>query len=87
MVNVLQTSRNCCRCALASSFGFPQKGLLYTIVIRPILISKFASPVLTHGTVRMLVVEGAKNSRRVGVAIGSELDDAELIGSTTESVI
>jgi hypothetical protein len=45
--------------------ALPQKGLACTMVIRPILILKFPSLVLTAGSIGTLLVEGAEKSRSV----------------------
>jgi hypothetical protein len=62
MTIVSHSSRKVCRCALASSFGSPQNGLAYTMVISPVLISKFLSPMLIAGLVPTLSIAGMENS-------------------------
>jgi hypothetical protein len=63
MMIVSHSSRKVCRCALASSFGSPQNGLAYTMVINTVLISKFLSPMLTAGPVGTLATAGTENSQ------------------------
>jgi hypothetical protein len=60
---VSHSLRKVYRCTLASSFGSPQNGLACTMVISPILISKFLSPMLTTGLVGTLATTGTENSR------------------------
>jgi len=60
ITKVLWSSKNCWRWALASSLALPQKWLAYTIVIRPILISKFSPPVLTSGSVGIWLANGVE---------------------------
>ena len=71
MVKVLQISRKCWRCALASSCAFPQNGLACTILMRASLSSNPLCPTSTVGLVRMWVVVGAENSWRVLLAMAS----------------
>ena len=71
MVKVLQISRKCWRCALASSCAFPQNWLACTILIRAGLSLNPLSPKLTVGLVQMLAVVGAENSWRVLLAMAS----------------
>ena len=49
MVKVLQISRKCWRCALASSCVFPQNWFACTMLMRAGLISNPLSPTLTVG--------------------------------------
>ena len=71
MVKVLQISRKCWRCALASSCAFPQNWLTCTILMRAGLSSNPLSPTLTVGPVQMLAVVGAENLRRALSAMAS----------------
>ena len=66
-----QSSKKFCKCALASSFGLPQNGLAYTILMRLDLSSKLMSPILMLAPVATLAVEGTENSRRVFSVIAS----------------
>ena len=81
MTTVSQSSRKFCKCAFASSFGLPQNGLAYTMLMRHDLSSKFMSPTLMLGLVATLSVEGTENSRRVFSAIASRTSGASEIGS------
>jgi hypothetical protein len=87
ITKVLQTSRNYSRCALASSLALPQNGLACTIVMRPVLISKFSTPVLIDGLTETLSVEGAEKSGSVFWAMALEVDGAIMIDSAVESKI
>ena len=71
MVKVLQISRKCWRCVLASSCAFPLNWLAYTILMSAGLSSNPLSLTLTVGPVRMLAVVGAENSWRVISAMTS----------------
>jgi hypothetical protein len=62
MVNVLQISKKCWRCALASSEALPQNGLCYTILMRAGLSSKLPSPTFISGPVLTLLLDGAEKS-------------------------
>jgi hypothetical protein len=65
MTMVSQSTRNCCKSALASMLGSPQNGLAYTILISPNFSSKFASLTLMVGPIGTLATEGMENLRRV----------------------
>ena len=56
---------------MASSFGLPQNGLAYTMLMRLDFSSKFTSPTSTLGPVAALAAEGMEKSRRVFSAMGS----------------
>ena len=71
MVKVLQISRKCWRCALASSCAFPQNWFACTILMRVGLSSNPLSSMLTIGLVRILTVVGAEKSWRVLLAMAS----------------
>lgn len=62
-------------------------GVVYTIVVRPILISKLASPVLIVSPTDTLEVKGAEYSRRVFWAIGCEREGAKMTGLGADSLI
>ena len=72
MVKVLQISRKCWRCALASSCAFPQNWFACTILMRAGLNSNPLSLTLVVCLVRMLAVVGAENSWRVLSVIASK---------------
>jgi hypothetical protein len=74
-------------CALASSLALPQNGLACTIVMRPVLISKFSAPVLTDGPTRTLSTEGAENSQSIFWVMALEVDGAIMIVLTIENDI
>jgi hypothetical protein len=80
IVKVLHTSKKCWRCALASSFGLPEKIFACTMLINAGLSSKFPSPIVVVGPVGTLVLEGAENSRIVLSTIGA--DEVLSTGST-----
>ena len=71
---------------MESSFGLPQNGLAYTMLMRLNLNSKFTSPKLTLGPVATLAVEGTENSRRVFSAIASGTVGASELGFYTGRV-
>jgi hypothetical protein len=54
--------------------------------MRPVLIQKFSTPVLTDGPTKTLLVEGAENSRSVLWAMVLEVDGAITTGTTVETV-
>ena len=65
ITKLLQSSRNCWRWVLASSLALSQKWLACTIMIKPVLISKFSHPVLTSGPIGTLLAEGEEKFWRV----------------------
>ena len=73
MVKVLQMSRKCWRCALASSCAFPQNWFSCTMLMRAGFSSNPLSLTMTIGLVQMLSIVGAENSWRVMLAIASNL--------------
>ena len=75
MVMVLHNSRKFWRWALASSFGLPQNGLAYTMLMRLDFSSKFTSPTSTLGLVATLAAEGTEKTRRVFSAMSSVIID------------
>lgn len=87
MAIVSYSSRNCQSCTFISSLAFPQNRMAYTIVIRPVLISKFASQVWMVGPTCTLEAEGADYSRRVFCAISCERSGAKKTGSGAKSLI
>ena len=86
IVKVLLISRNCWRCALASSWAFPLNWLACTLLMRDVLSLNLLTLTLTVGLVWMLVVVGAENSRRVLSAMASNSDvKLHLIWLSSES--
>ena len=71
MVKVLQISRKCWRCALASSCAFSQNWFACTMLMRASLSSNPLSLTFTVRLVRMLAVVGAENSWRILLAMAS----------------
>lgn len=55
-------------------------------MIKPVLISKAASPTATSGLVDTMPAEGAENSRSVFSAIYVELDGVRVTGTTVTGV-
>jgi hypothetical protein len=55
--------------------------------MRPVLISKFSTPVLIDGLTETLSVEGAEKSGSVFWAMALEVDGAIMIDSAVESKI
>jgi hypothetical protein len=90
MTIVSHSLRKVRKCALASSFDSPQNGLAYTMVISPVLISKFLSLMLTAGPVGTLATAGTENSQSdfwaiVVVAAGTGVSSS-VVGGVAEEV-
>ena len=81
MMMVSHSSSKCCRCAFTSSLGKPQNWLAYTIVIRPVLSSKFLVPMLTAGPTGTLATAGTEYLWSDLLVIAKVEDGARVTGS------
>ena len=70
---MLLTSKKLCKWALASSDAFPQKGLAWIMLTRPVFISKPSMPWSLVSPVGVWLLDGAESWRSVFWAMGIEV--------------